>query len=78
MNNILVFDALEDDEEIIAQYDQSLTEWGFSENGQMIQVEDSVTNETFHVSVTNDNVVGELQFKLGDRVVLLSSKRQRV
>ena len=51
----LIFDALEDDEEALKQYSESLEYWGFSANGQMLQVEDSVTNETFHVSVKQDS-----------------------
>ena len=60
MNGNLIFDALEDDPDVTCQYAQSLLFWDFAPGGQMLQVEDSVTNETFHVSVKMDSQAGAL------------------
>lgn len=50
----LIYDSLEDDEEVTTQYRENLVFWGFVRSGQLIQVEDGVTNETYHLSIRED------------------------
>lgn len=68
----LIFDALEDDPDMLAQYEESLQSWSFAQQGQLIQVEDSVTNETYHVSVSQRARDGELSFWVGQDLVSAS------
>jgi ubiquitin-like 1-activating enzyme E1 B len=77
VNNNLIFDSLEDEEDVLAQYEQSLSEWGFTTSGQMIQVEDVNTSETIHMCVSEERTDGETPD--GDVTVsILNVKRQRV
>jgi ubiquitin-like 1-activating enzyme E1 B len=80
MNGNLIYDALEDDDSILQQYSQSLSEWGFSNAGQMIQVEDSSTNETYHVSVSEKGAEENepLQFTTADDVIVPSKRAKTV
>ncbi len=48
----LIYDDLEDDEEVRQNYGQSLIFWDFVTAGQQVQVEDGVTNQTYHVSIS--------------------------
>ena len=50
----LIFDALEDDEDMVNQYSENLVFWDFSRNAQLIQIEDPSTNETLHMTVKED------------------------
>ncbi len=50
----LIFDALEDDENLLNQYSENLIYWDFNRNAQLIQIEDPSTNETLHMSVKED------------------------
>ena len=75
----LIYDALEDDPDMLSQFAQSLKDWDFSTTCQSIQVEDSVTNETYHVNVSQNNTASELTFWVGDELVEVSTnKRQRL
>jgi len=77
MNGNLIYDALEDDEELVVQYMQSLSEWDFAAAGQMIQVEDSSTNETLHVSVSEAmKKGGDVEFTIGDDVILPNKRHK--
>ena len=71
----LIYDALEDDEEMMKQYDNDLLFWDFAVNGQMVQVEDGVTNETYHVSVKEESLDNGVGFLVSGEPV---SKRQKV
>ena len=79
MNGNLIYDALEDDEEITVQYRENLHHWDFTKHGQMIQVEDPSTDETYHLSVSEmDNQDGDEEvFTLGSETIT-SSKRPRL
>ena len=73
----LIFDAMEDDDEIRSQYNESLSFWNFSELGQSIQVEDGVTNETYHVSLRQDNAIrDDYMFSIDDEVIASSSSKK--
>ena len=79
MNGNLIYDALEDDEEIIAQYLDTLQQWDFVKAGQMIQVEDPSTNQTYHVSVSDFGLGPdtEINFQIGNETVM-PNKRTRL
>lgn len=51
LNGNLIYDYMEDEEDIKESYEKSLEFWEFTKSGQMIQVEDSLNNQTFHISV---------------------------
>jgi len=72
----LIFDALEDDEEVTAQYNESLLFWEFVPTGQLIQVEDGTTNETFHVTVKQDEHIQGVV--VNGQTVDTVSKRQKL
>ena len=72
----LIFDSLEDDEEVTAQYEENLLFWDFASTGQLIQVEDGKTNETFHVTVKQENDLQGLE--VNGKLVSDVNKRQRV
>ena len=78
MNGNLIYEALEDDESITDQYRENLLFWDFARTGQMIQVEDSVTNQTYHLSVREEGSdVPDGQFSVNG-ASLGSSKKQRL
>jgi ubiquitin-like 1-activating enzyme E1 B len=79
MNGNLIYDALEDDEDILSQYNENLQHWDFGKAGQMIQVEDPSTNETYHVSVSDLGLGpdAEINFRIGNETVM-PSKRARL
>ena len=72
----LIFDSLEDDDSVRESYGNDLEFWGFSKSGQMIQVEDGLSGQTFHLSVTESARDEENDFWI-DQVALVSTKRQR-
>lgn len=64
----LIYDHLEDDESILQQFEENLIQWKFDKQAQPIQVEDSVTNETFHVSI-NEDYASDLVFHVGNDTI---------
>jgi len=78
VNGNLIYDALEDDQDVLDSYSKSLEFWDFNQGaGQMIQVEDSLSGKTFHLSVKQQDQDCEFRVN-GHSVDSTSNKKQRI